>query len=277
MSLLSLLDEKLGPPLRKKVGDYLMANDEDLARLQGLNPDKLPEKDTPWERALYKLLRSWTSASTDGHAHNLDKLRSDLQQLKSEFPDLMKPQGSQPVYRLAHIHTKSVKKTLSSKKVSKQVQLAGQSWLSVGMYNYKPHRPVQSWTINPRVLQNFINVDVRDAIRVVYIGKPTSEFIFNPNTIDVLSQNPGEYETLRFAGEGKFQALLNSEDLIDLKLLHHLPQFKKRFDEQYLRVRDYTDAWENPKIRSWDGVDFDDEFAESLYRDTAKQALRSLK
>jgi hypothetical protein len=212
------LNEDLPPALRKKVGNILFADDEDLAKIQGIKTPKgftSAETNTKWEDDLYDKVRGWASQSSTPLAKYFNANIELLKTLATEFPKLLMPPVGEMAYRGTSIKLDSLKKAMLTKKYS-VVKIGGREAFYFKNLDYSPSRPVQSWTTNPKIAFSFLGEgSYEDYVQVVYKTKVNkNDFIFNPTLFNAVFFRK-EDEVVRVATKGTFEAYVDMSLVIN--------------------------------------------------------------
>ena len=237
MISLKRLYEKLSPDVKAKVGDKVMGDEEQLpsgiiarlAKLQGLNPKQMDEPNTKWEKELASNLETWVGSSTNKVAKYFKNNLDTFNKLAKEYPQMfMSPRGV-PVYRGTKIRVITVQKLLkaANKFEIKRIGSDSKLFLVLKGVKYKPNRPSQSWTLDPKIAYSFSGLDV-GAIPSVLVGKTDSSFIFSPK-LTAAFYGKEEKEVVRVAGEGLFDVYIPFRSLGSMMILHNLPSASPYF------------------------------------------------
>lgn len=296
---LRLLAEKLPADLQKKVGNVLFGDDEDVAKLQGVKTPKgfdSPETNTPWEDDLYDKIRGWVNSSDNALAKYFKKNKALLDQLAKEFPGLLQPPVGKMAYRGTAIKIDSLEQAFRKKKFT-IVKIKGREVFHFKNLDYSPKRPAQSWTVDPKVAFKFEGIaGLKRSTQVVYATKVNKDFIFSPKLMNKLFYGT-EHETVRIAGEGTFEAFVDTSVILNTwrlepkeNFLHRLPSAKPYFDQMIKKYNKMVDE-ENKRMGKEyarhvasveDIIKFGDEMSISFnfdreYNKYAKKYINSLK
>lgn len=237
MISLKNLYEKLSPDVKAKVGDKVMGDKSELpsgiimrlAKLQGLSPKLMDEPNTKWEKELASNLDTWVKSSTDKVAKYFKNNLDTFNKLAKEYPQIfMTPRGV-PVYRGTKINFDTVKKLLKATNKFAIEKIGTEYFIVLKGVKYKPNRPSQSWSLDPRIAYTFTGIDI-GRVPAVLVGKTDSSFIFSPE-LTAAFFGKEEKEVVRVAEEGFFNVYLPVNSLNYRMVLHNLPSAKPYFQQ----------------------------------------------
>lgn len=219
--VIQLLKEELAPALQKKVGDVMFGEEPDFVKLQKA-PSKPIEINTKWENELWWTIKQWVGSSETKTANYFKKNKELLKTLAKEFPALLQPPIGKMAYRGTSIKTDSLRNAFLKKQYN-VITVGGREVFHFKNLKYKPARASQSWTVDPKTAFKFEgrrnNVD---SVHVVYATKVNNDFILSPQLMNIVF-NGQESEVVRVAGEGTFEAFVDS--YVFEAAWHFLPKY----------------------------------------------------
>ena len=247
------IQEKLPAALQKKVGNIFLGGNTDIAKLQGIKTPKgfdYPEENTAWEKELQSNIKKWLDTSSGSVANYFKQNKALLDQLAKEFPQAVLPPIGKTAYRGTVIKLNSLEQAFRTKKFD-IVKIEGREAFHFKNLDYSPNRIAQSWTVDPKVSFKFQGRTGKPGVvPVVYATKVNRDFIFSPDFMNILLPAQKEYETVRVAEKGTFEAFVDIQAITNNwslepkeNFIHRLPSAKPAFVkmvESYNKLVEYT-------------------------------------
>lgn len=163
------------------------------------------------------VLSNWTSQSTDGTADQMIQSLPLFIEMSKHIPGVNPADKYKAAFRGTEFNDTKLHSFIKRTKPTdwKRVRLMGDPFMSyVGPlkngFIYKPHRPVQSWSVSDKAAKGFGSTIVATAI--------DDSFFFDPKFTGTLGRYEHEKETVHFGKSPmKVALMVPKEDYDDLK------------------------------------------------------------
>ena len=181
----------------KPIGD-IPFYDQDIQGWNHLTGDERsegPEKNTPIETAIARVISNWVKKPTPGLANKIYQNWKFLKKLEKQFPKIFAPPLGELVYRGIRISDTNRLKQVFSKpgmlvtrrgRLYLNEQWFGRTSLDGGTvykakfpFKYNSIKSVSSWTTQPKIAFSFSNAGY-SGIGIVLKARVDEDFLFNP-------------------------------------------------------------------------------------------------
>lgn len=198
-------------------GRVAFGSDMGIVRMQGGNKG---EKNTKYETELLQTLELWIRQSDGETANKLYKKFSLLKTAAKVFPQLLLPETPNGTTLYRGLDNPNEKLLSIIAKTKKEDWETGETIGGIAMFRYSkpikytPHRPVQSWSSNPKTAAQF---GIFSPTGIMLDTKQNDEFLFNQRLMqyifnDVNVGDGDEQETLHFGKTFKEEVYINITD-----------------------------------------------------------------
>ena len=211
-------------------GKVAFGEDPRIAKMQGISIQMKDytggEENTPYERELLHILKSWVEQSSDRTADVLYSKFPILKKATKVFPQVLLPETPNGTMVYRGLEKPNQKLLDMIHKTKKEDWEIGETIKKYTMFryvnpiSYTPNRPVQSWSTDPKQVTSFFY-----ASGVLLSTKQTDEFLFNQNLMKYIftksndfSGGNDEKEILHFGRNFKADVYLSITEKLWLSL-----------------------------------------------------------